>query len=131
MAHTAQARHDGGVATERAGGEVSFAVTETAIEGVPVVSVKGEVDVSTAPELNDRLERVRPAHGTIVVDMTDVTFVDSTGLGVLVTALHGRRDQGGDLRLVITDPHISKVMDITGLNEVFSVFRSPADAVKS
>jgi len=56
-----------------------------------------------------------------VVDLLGVTFLDSTALGVLVGALKRCREAGGDLRLVIAEPRILKVFEITGLTEVFTI----------
>ena len=91
--------------------------------GASIVSAVGEVDVSTAPELRQRLQEL-PEGSQVVVDLTDVTFLDSTGLGVLVAALKRVResDAGGDLRLVVTRPQVTKVLEVTGLSTVFSVY---------
>jgi len=68
-----------------------------------VVEVTGEIDVYTAPALREELSRlVDGEHTNLVVDLTQVSFMDSTGLGVLVGALKKVRTLGGDLRPVIT-----------------------------
>ena len=86
--------------------------------GVPVVRVAGEVDMATAPQLRERLEEMPEGTGTLVVDLTDVSFLDSTGLSVLVAAwkrLSGgdqaTEGQAGDLRLVVVRPTIQKVLE--------------------
>ncbi|HLX89245.1 MAG TPA: STAS domain-containing protein [Acidimicrobiales bacterium] len=110
--------------------DASFDVAETDHQGVPVLTVRGEVDVSTAPELRERLlllaERGRT---TAVVDLSEVSFVDSTALGVLVSGVKRLRSAGGDLTLVVTQPHISKVFEITGLTDVFRIFPTLDQAV--
>jgi anti-sigma B factor antagonist len=89
---------------------------------VPVVAVAGEVDLATAPLLRERLEaRLAAGMSTIIVDLRDTTFLDSTGLGVLVGTLKRCRDAGGDLRLVIVEPRLLKLFAITGLHETFSI----------
>lgn len=108
--------------------EVTFDVEEHA--GIPVLAVGGEIDVYTAPRLRERLLDL--AHGgtpTVVVDLTNVSFVDSTGLGVLVSGLKRFREAGGDLLLVVTQPQILKVLEITGLTTVFSIHPTVAEAV--
>jgi anti-sigma B factor antagonist len=60
-----------------------------------------------------------------------VSFIDSTGLGVLVGAVRDVRAGGGDLRLVVTQPQIIRLLEITGLDEVFNVRSSTSDAVRS
>ena len=110
--------------------EVNFDVAERDENGVPVLTVRGEVDVSTAPELRERLLGLAERGRTVaVVDLSEVSFVDSTALGVLVSGVKRLRSAGGDLRLVVTQPHITKVFEITGLTEVFKIFPTSAEAV--
>lgn len=87
-----------------------------------VLSVRGEVDVCTAPRLRERLiELVSSGQRHIVVDLDGVDFLDSTGLGVLVGGLKRVRSQGGELALVCTRGPILKVFEITGLTKVFAI----------
>ena len=103
--------------------DINFDVVESDHNGIPVLTVRGEVDVSTAPELRERLMLLAERGcTTAVVDLSDVSFVDSTALGVLVSGVKRLRSAGGELNLVITQPHITKVFDITGLTEVFSIY---------
>lgn len=102
--------------------EQTFDVEVSPRNGIPVVAVAGEVDVATAPTLRDRLQaQLTEGYTTIVVDLLGVTFLDSTALGVLVGVLKRCRDAGGDLRLVVTEPRVLKVLEITGLHDVFSI----------
>ena len=113
--------------------DVNFDVAESERDGTPVLSVRGEVDVSTAPELRERLLALADrAGGTIaVVDLSAVSFVDSTALGVLVSGVKRLRSGGGDLRLVVTQPRIAKVFEITGLTDVFKIYSSADEAVRA
>jgi anti-sigma B factor antagonist len=87
-----------------------------------VVAVAGEIDVYTSPVLQEKLvEILRDGSSTIVLDLSNVTFLDSTGLGVLITALKRCRNADGDLELVTAQPNVLKVLEITGLNDVFQV----------
>jgi anti-sigma B factor antagonist len=109
----------------------TFDISDREVDGVPVVSVVGEIDVATAPQLRDRLrERTPPGAEVVVVDLLDVTFLDSTALGVLVGALKRSREAGGDLRLAINQPRIRKVFEITGLTGVFSIHTTVEDACR-
>jgi anti-sigma B factor antagonist len=93
--------------------------------GYTVLSVRGEVDVYTAPRLREKLvELVSEGKYTIVVDLEGVDFLDSTGLGVLVGGLKRLRSHDGELTLVCTQHRILKVFEITGLTKVFSIFDS-------
>ncbi len=87
-----------------------------------VLSVAGEIDIATAPSLRMQLlDLIEQAKISLIVDLEAVDFLDSTGLGVLVSALKRVRGVQGDLALVCTRPHILKVFDITGLSRVFAI----------
>ncbi|MCB2177519.1 MAG: STAS domain-containing protein [Actinomycetales bacterium] len=95
-----------------------------------VIEVKGEIDVYTAPALREEISSLVDAeHTTIVVDLTQVSFMDSTGLGVLVGALKKVRTLGGDLSLVINEEKILKVFRITALTQVFSIHPTLEEAL--
>jgi len=99
-------------------------------DGVAVLAVHGEVDVSTAPRLRQQLvELASSGHDRAVVDLEKVDFLDSTGLGVLVSGLKRFRTLGGDLLLVCTQQRILKVFEITGLTRVFGIHDSVDAAV--
>src|SRR3974390_2085954 len=86
-----------------------------------VLSVKGEVDVYSAPRLREKLvDLVSQGHRQIVVDLEGVDFLDSTGLGVLVGGLKRLRGLGGVLSLVCSQARILKVFEIPVLTAVFS-----------
>ena len=104
-------------------------VTVRKLDGTAVVAVAGEIDVYTSPVLQERLvEVLRDGFSSIVLDLSEVTFLDSTGLGVLITALKRCRSAEGDLVLVTAQPNVLKVLEITGLNDVFKVHDSVDDA---
>jgi len=108
--------------------DLSLNVSER--EGWAILSVGGEVDVATAPRLREQLiDLVNGGQHRIVVDLSDVEFLDSTGLGVLVGALKRVRTQDGDLALVCTESRILKVFEITGLTKVFTMYESVDEAV--
>lgn len=97
-----------------------------------VLAVFGEVDVATAPRLRERLiELVNQGKHHLVVDLSGVDFLDSTGLGVLVGALKRVRTQDGELALVCSEPRVLKVFEITGLTKVFTMHPSVDEAVSA
>jgi anti-sigma B factor antagonist len=88
----------------------------------PVVAVSGEVDVETSPVLEERLRSVLDqGHSSVRINLADVSFLDSTGLSVLISGLNRCRAAGGQLRLVAPRPNVRKVLEITGLTDVFPV----------
>ncbi len=97
-----------------------------------VVEVGGEIDVYTAPQLRERVvELVDAGQVDLVLDLTGVDFLDSTGLGVLVGALNRVRAQDGSLALVLTQERILKIFEITGLRKVFPIHATVEEAVSS
>jgi anti-sigma B factor antagonist len=105
----------------------------TVVHGdVVVVQVAGEIDVYTAASLRERLADLIDAdHTDVVVDLTGVTFMDSTGLGVLVGALKKVRGYGGRLQLVIDQEKVIKVFRITALTQVFTIHETLEAALAS
>ena len=97
---------------------------------VTVVHVGGEIDVYTAPVLRDHLdEHITQGRHHLVVDLGGVSFMDSTGLGVLVGRLKLVRVENGTLRLVCSSERILKVFTITGLDKVFQIFTGVDEAL--
>ena len=87
-----------------------------------VAHLRGELDVNTAPELREQLARlVNEGARLIVVDLTAVSFVDSTALSVLVSALKRLRQADGDLELASPNPSVPRVFEITGLTRLFKI----------
>lgn len=92
---------------------------------VAVLDVDGEVDVASAPALREALiQLVSEEQYEIIVDLQDVGFLDSTGLGVLVGGLKRVRVHGGRFSLVCNQDRILKIFRITGLTKVFEIYDS-------
>jgi anti-sigma B factor antagonist len=90
--------------------------------GCTLVAVTGELDIYTAPDLRDAISGVMSAGvHDVVVDLTRVEFLDSTGLGVLVAALKRIGANGGSLQLVFAQERLFKLFSITGLAKVFVI----------
>jgi len=92
----------------------------------PVLHAAGEIDVVTAPMLRARLAEVPEETRVVVVDLSEVSFLDSTALSVLVGGWKRFSSEADDaeLRLVVTRPMIQRVLDITGLAKVFSIYQT-------
>jgi anti-sigma B factor antagonist len=95
-----------------------------------VLEVAGEVDVYTGTTLRDRISGLLDSGARdLIVDLGRVDFIDSTGLGVLVGALNRARELGGSLQLVCAQERVLKLLRITGLDQVFTVQPSVAQAL--
>jgi anti-sigma B factor antagonist len=98
--------------------------------GCTVIEVGGEIDVYTAPKLRESIfDLVNRGNYHLVVDMEEVEFLDSTGLGVLVGGLKRVRAHDGSLRLVCTQERLLKIFRITGLTKVFAIYDTVDGAV--
>ena len=111
---------------------VELSVSRQSVGGYPVVAVSGEVDVYSAPALKDSITDLLDSGATtVVVDLSGVAFLDSTGLGALVEARTATSNAGGALPLVCSQERIIKLFTITGLDEVFAIHPSVDEAVES
>jgi anti-sigma B factor antagonist len=100
-------------------------------DGVFTVSVAGEVDLATAPELKEALAEIAGAGATgVLVDLSKATFIDSTTLGVLMGAVRRIRPAGGEVVIACHDTNIRKIFEITLLDRVFRIFETPGPAVE-
>jgi anti-sigma B factor antagonist len=111
---------------------VDLSLESREMDGRSVVAVGGEIDVYTAPKLRDKItDLVSAGHNAIVVDMENVDFLDSTGLGVLVGGLKKVRAENGSLQIVCSQDRLLKIFRITGLAKVFTIHSSLDDALRS
>ena len=107
----------------------TFGLESLQQDGFTVLRVKGEVDLSTAPQLREALTSlIAEGRLAVVVDLSDTEFVDSTGLGALVTGLKRLRARGGEMRVVCTSPRVCKVFEITSLDRVLPMYASVEEA---
>ena len=94
-----------------------------------VVQPKGEIDLYTAPRLKEELSSlIEEGRSRIVVDLSGVEFLDSTGLGVLIGTLKRCREADGELVLAGARETADKVLRITGLDKVFRIHASADEA---
>jgi anti-sigma B factor antagonist len=97
-----------------------------------VVTATGEVDMYTAPTLEQALDGVIGLGGTsVVLDLSEVTFVDSTLLSVLLRYRDRLTDLGGQLVIVSEDRRILRTFEITGLNRIFHIELRLADGISA
>jgi anti-sigma B factor antagonist len=125
-----------GPTLSRAGGDIvgdamQLRTDVSSLDGWTVVTVYGELDVASAPTLRERLiDLVSGGSHLLVLDLEGLDFLDSTGLGAIISALKRARTNGGDLRLVCTQSRIRRLFEITALDKAFPLFPSLDDAIK-
>ena len=107
-------------------------VEERSAGGVDIVNVSGEIHLTTAPRFRERLEQIIAAgDGTLVLDLTAVEFIDSTGLSVLLGALRQIGQHKGHMALVCTNPTVLRLFEITSLDTTFEIFPERPAAIAS
>jgi anti-anti-sigma factor len=90
-----------------------------------VVSLTGELDLACADELEDRIRGLVDAgHTRLIVDLADLTFCDSTGIGTLIRANNACLALGGYLRLAAPTHNVARVLAVVGLLDAFPAYQS-------
>jgi anti-sigma B factor antagonist len=101
---------------------VELNVSTASQGGHAVVTATGELDLYTAPRLQTALATLlRDRIDRIVVDMSGIEFCDSTGMNVLLAAMKRIKEQGGRLELAAPRPAVQRILQVTGLDTVFTV----------
>lgn len=110
---------------------MEFTASSEARDGALVVRAVGDIDLASAPVLHAAIVEAWQPPQPLVVDATDVAFIDSTGLGVLVAAVQRTRDEGGQVAIAVTADRVRKVLSITGLDAFVAVHPTVAQAVRA
>ncbi|GAC1622657.1 MAG: hypothetical protein PVS2B2_08260 [Candidatus Acidiferrum sp.] len=122
-----------GIVTDEEEINVALKMTNREVDGVAVVALDGRIILGE--ESNALREKVKSliAEGKkkIVLNMENITFIDSAGLGTLVAAHHSAKTQGASLRLCHLGNKFQEVLQITKLLTVFEVYKTEAEAVAS
>ena len=108
-----------------------FELTDAGTDaGAHLITVSGEVHVTTAPQLSERItEVVEQGNTALVLDLTNVELIDSTGLHALLNALRLVTQCHGRLALVATNPTVLRLFQITGLEKTFDIFETREAAI--
>jgi anti-sigma B factor antagonist len=111
---------------------VDLAIIEDAPHGWTLVRLRGDLDIATAPDLRDQLleilDRLMP--GGLILDLSLLEFIDSSGTAVLVRTERRARLLGCTLVFVAPQPPVSRVLQICGLDQHFLIFKNVAAAVE-
>lgn len=104
-------------------------VSTNSVGPATVVAVTGELDLHTAPELNRALQQATQDQvSELVVDLSGVDFMDSTGLSTIVAAVAASRGYGGQIKVVATSAKILKVFTLTGVDQQVGIYSSLGEA---
>jgi len=95
-----------------------------------VVVVRGRLDMVAAPRLREELANVVGDGGSsVIVDLGETTFVDSSGLGAVIAGLKAARQAGGDLRICGATGQVQVALELTNLGKVFRSYASVDEAL--
>jgi anti-anti-sigma factor len=105
-------------------------VTYAMLEGnVALVKPEGRLDAATVPAFEETLKRLlAEKHSRLVINLTQVNYISSSGLRAMLTARRQARAQGGDLILCCMPPRVQQVFDMVGFSSVFGVYENPEQA---
>jgi len=110
-----------------------FDASATEIDGVRVVAVRGELDLSTAPGLEPVLEEAVGSSEGVVVDLTECEFIDSTGIALLVRAWQRTEaeDAGSARRLVLcsSNAQVGRVLEVSGIGKSIPIHASREESL--
>ena len=94
-----------------------------------VVRLGGTCDIASAPKLKETLVSLRPPDvRSVVIDVTELEFVDSTGLGLMLGALRRQREGGGELKIAGAQGAVLRVLEVTDLDKVIPLYPDVAAA---
>jgi anti-sigma B factor antagonist len=103
-------------------------VTTDADSGIPVIAVRGDIDIYSAPEFDELLQvLIEPDVLVVVIDLTETPFIDSSGLTVLVRARNRGRETHTEVRIVAPE---QQLFEVTGLSSVFAIFKTLGEALE-
>ncbi|MBE0528987.1 MAG: STAS domain-containing protein [Thermoleophilia bacterium] len=95
-----------------------------------VISLSGEVDIFTAPQFRESLvELLDSGVRRLLVDLSGVTFIDSTALGVLIGGVRRMHGIDGKMAIVVATAPVERVLSVTGLDRVFSMYPTRTEAL--
>lgn len=106
-----------------------YRIQESSSESSRTITVSGEIDLASAPKLETAL--VAQPDQTVIVDLLEVGFMDSTGLRSLLSARDALEEGGGRLILVFDEGPVERILDLTGLTDRFETFASLEDAAQA
>ncbi|HWF51390.1 MAG TPA: STAS domain-containing protein [Solirubrobacteraceae bacterium] len=105
-----------------------FRVRMVRTDHATVVVVGGELDLVSSVELEEALEKLdRPDHGSVVLDLREVEFMDSSGLAVVVRAHQRAHSAGITFGVVTESPQVRRLLTLTGVDERMPVAQTPED----
>lgn len=116
-------------ASSTARSEGAFSVRSSQLREGVLLALNGELDLATVPVLEDVLQRAERVHELVVIDLHELTFLDSTGLHVLISAEQRARRSSTRLVIVQGPPQVRRLLELTGAIEQLEVVADPSSVL--
>jgi anti-sigma B factor antagonist len=115
---------------EQSGGFLNLRFASEVLRGIHVLSVSGEVDYSVKDQFDSALtSAVDGVHSPLVIDLTRIRYMDSTGLNALARAKSRMMARNDELYIVLSQPHLIKVFAMVGFDKLLRIHETLDDAV--
>lgn len=101
-------------------------------DNIAVITTPERIDASNSNEMKELITNIVSKNiYKIVVDLSNTNFIDSSGLGALVSRISICKNNNGDVRLVVLSDRVKEVLEITHLNKILKLFQNKEDAIRS
>jgi len=107
-------------------------IGENKVGNVDILNLVGRLDAYAAADVEKKINAItEKAQVSLVIGMQKLEYISSSGLRVLLAALKNSRKQQGDIKLACMQPYVKEVFDIAGFSQLFKIYETEDDAIKS
>ena len=110
------------------GGQQHFTVSSRQLENGVVLELRGELDLATVPIVQREMRQAKGFHDLVVIDLRQVSFMDSAGLQLLLSLQKRMRERGGSLLVVQGSRQVRRLFELTGIIDQLQLIDDPAAA---
>ncbi|MGL4392533.1 MAG: STAS domain-containing protein [Fusobacteriaceae bacterium] len=108
-----------------------FEIVEKNVEDIKILKVIGELDALVAPKLKEKIAKLLESDTKkIVIDFEQLSHINSLAMGILRNKLKTAKENGGDIKLVKLNSHIKDIFEMIGLDEIFEIYQTEAEAIQ-
>jgi anti-sigma B factor antagonist len=104
-------------------------ISERKIDDIIIVAISGRIDISSSKELDEYLDKVVDSKSKVILDLSDTEYISSSGLRVILVALKKSKKNKGSFNLASPQLMVRNVLEISGLSNVFSIYRDLDEAI--
>lgn len=102
------------------------------VDSIPIIDIIGEVDLYNTKELKDLIDQlIKEGKYQIIINLEKVPFMDSSGIGTLVTSMYKLKKYHGNLKVLRVVGSVAKVFKMTGMDAHLEIFENEEDAIRS